>query len=433
MNAMFDIKIADADVLTFETTLASNLENPTSILQAVGGQHYLLSGNVAKSLFPGSSTAQIRKALLHAGAGEARLVKGKQGVERLIARAEPTFVDRFMAPAPVTAPGAFDWHLTEVRLPEAWNSLGGVTNPIWSSIRVGHIDTGYTEQPALGPWQSGQSLVVRTDLDANFFNSPGEDPISALEPGHSDGFPFHGTRTMCTLAGRDTDAPDRPFFGAAPGVEVVPIRDTNSIVVDDQQPGLCEGIRHAVKEGCRVITISQGVTLFPMKCVQDALDEAYGQGVIVVAAAGQHSPFFIFAPGRLRHAIAVGGTIPGRRVWIPSCAGPQVAISAPAEPIRVASTRFKKRYEYIYGESNGTSYATPLVAGTAAIWLARWGAELDVKYSEKWQRVAAFRSILRQSANVPAGWDTQRNGAGILDAFAAIEADLPDANTLVPD
>ena len=245
MSSMFEFRIADADVLAFERDLAVRLENPASILQAVGGQRYLLAGNVAKSLFPGSSTARIRASLLKAGARDVRLVKGAHGVERLTTRSEPAFVTRYMAAAPAPAAGAHDWHLSEVRLPDAWDFLGGVANPIWTSIRVGHIDTGYTEQPALGPWQSGTSPVIRTDLDANFFNAANEDPLSALEPDHDDGFPFHGTRTMCALAGRDANAPQRPFFGSAPGVEVVPIRDTNSIVVDDQQPGVANAGAHA--------------------------------------------------------------------------------------------------------------------------------------------------------------------------------------------
>ena len=430
MRSMFEIKVPDENIVAFEGTLAARLKSPASVLQAVGGQRYLLAGSIAKSLFPGSSTSQIRAELLQAGSAEVRILKGPRGAERLRTRTEPAFVTRFMAPAPVQTPGTLDWHLTEVRLPEAWDVLGGVETSIWSAIRTGHIDTGYTEQPALGPWLNGVSPVVRTDLDANYFDSPNEDPLSALEPDHSVGSPFHGTRTACALAGRDMNAPQRPFFGSAPGVEVVPIRDTNSILIDDQQPGLCAGIRHAVNAGCKVIAISQGITLLPMRCVQDALDEAYAQGVIVVAAAGQYSPFFVFAPGRLPHAICVGGTIPGRKVWIASCAGPEVAISAPAEPIRVASTRFTTNYEYFYGQSNGTSYATPLVAGTAALWLARWGDELDARYPEKWQRVAAFRRVLRESAQVPADWDTQRHGAGVLDALATIKMDLPDQNSL---
>jgi subtilisin family serine protease len=213
-------------------------------------------------------------------------------------------------------------------------------------------------------------------------------------------------------------------------VQAVPVRDTNSIVVDDQQPAVCAAIRHAVTAGCRVITISQGITLFPLGCVQDALDEAYENGVIVVAAAGQYYLFGVVAPARLRHSIAVGGTIPGLAVWPASCSGPEVDICAPAEPIRVASTVYRNGYQFVYGESNGTSYATPLVAGTAALWLTRWASELDTRYPEKWQRVEAFRFALRRSAQVPTGWDTQRYGAGVLDAAAALAIDLPPADEL---
>ncbi len=181
-----------------------------------------------------------------------------------------------------------------------------------------------------------------------------------------------------------------------------------------------------------MITISQGITLFPLREVQDALDEAYANGVIVVAAAGQYV-FGVVAPARTRHSIAVAGTIPGLKVWQPSCSGPQVDISAPAEPIRVASTIYRNGYTFVYGESNGTSYATPLVAGTAALWLAHWDGSLDTEYPEGWQRVAAFLHVLRKTAQAPAGWNTQRHGAGVLDAAAALSEPLPAASLLQPE
>jgi subtilisin family serine protease len=432
MRTTFEIQVPDADVYAFEQRLARRLEQPASVLQAIGGERYLLARHVAKRLFPGTPTAAILKALRGEGARGVRAIKAGVGSSRLAARAEPEFVPRFMAAAPATLPGEIDWHLREVNLPAAWDALGGVDGGAWASIRVGHIDTGYTEQPALGPWQSGTSPVVRTDLDGNYFDRGGEDPLSALEPGHADGFPFHGTRTLCTLAGRDANAPDRPFFGAAPGAQVVPIRDTNSILVDDQQKGLAAAIHHVVDAGCRVMTISQGITLFPLPEVKAALAEAYENGVIVVAAAGQHF-FGVVAPARLRHSIAVAGTIPGLNVWQSSCSGPQVDISAPAEPIRVASAAYRNGYSFPYGESSGTSYATPLVAGTAALWFARWGASLDTAYTQKWQRVAAFLHVLRTTAQRPSGWNTQRHGAGVLDAAAVVAEPLPAASTLQPE
>lgn len=431
MRAAFQLRVPDAEVYEFERALAMRLAAPASVLQALGNERYLLPAHLAKKLYPGAQGAAIRTELARAGAKNVQLVEQSQAVARLATRSEPSYVERFMAAAPAVAPGNVDWHLAEVKLPDAWSALGGVDAAPWQGIRVGHIDTGYTQQPALGPWNGGTSPVVRTDYDANFFDSPGEDPISALEPQHGDGFPFHGTRTMCTLAGRDALAPDRPFFGAAPGVQVVPVRVTNSIVVDDQQPAVCRAIRHAVDAGCGVISISQGITLLPMKCVQEALDEAYERGVILVAAAGQYYLFGVVAPARLKHSIAVGGTIPGLKVWPASCSGREVDICAPAEPIRVATTTHDGDYRYTYGESNGTSYATPLVAGTAALWLTRWQGTLDTMYPQPWQRVEAFRHQLRAKAQVPPGWNTNRHGAGVLDAATTVQAALPDPSMLV--
>ncbi|MCC6195460.1 MAG: hypothetical protein IT518_13435, partial [Burkholderiales bacterium] len=97
MPSMFEIRVPDAKILEFERRLGERLAHPTSVLQAIGGQRYLLADQVAKALFPGASATQMRAELLAGGAREARLVEGERGVERLVARAEPAFVPRFMA------------------------------------------------------------------------------------------------------------------------------------------------------------------------------------------------------------------------------------------------------------------------------------------------------------------------------------------------
>jgi hypothetical protein len=44
----------------------------------------------------------------------------------------------------------------------------------------------------------------------------------------------------------------------------------------------------------------------------------------------------------------------------------------------------------------------------------------------------AFATILRTTARTPAGWDVERNGAGIVDAEAALVADLPRVPEATP-
>jgi hypothetical protein len=52
------------------------------------------------------------------------------------------------------------------------------------------------------------------------------------------------------------------------------------------------------------------------------------------------------------------------------------------------------------------------------------------RYPFKSRRVEAFLHLLCESAQVPAEWDTQRHGAGVLDAAALIGSALPGADLL---
>lgn len=87
---------------------------------------------------------------------------------------------------------------------------------------------------------------------------------------------------------------------------------------------------------------------------------------------------------------------------------------------------------YGYSWSEGTTYATPITASAAALWLAHHTDEaLTVRYPSGWQRVEAFRHLLRSSAaphRDPASCD--RYGAGLLDVEALLKAPLPEPGEL---
>ena len=329
---------------------------------------------------------------------------------------------------------------------------------------MGHIDTGFTRHPVLGFKKgTGTSAWVDTVRDRNFFSKEigdvgeatsvatmfaslddAEDKLGGFSGGH-------GTRTSSVLCGFDTGASAKRaaaagreyagYFGAAPKVPVVPIRVEDSIWLQAELgTGLPDSIDYLVESaGVRVITLSMGAprtlltgTDAPRR-LKDSLRNAYLRGVIVVCAAGNHFPDEqVVFPARLVYTIAVGGTAPGHLPWSGSSYGVQVDVSAPAYPIRRATTQ--RGGKYIYGVGEGTSYAAPLVAGTAALWLAHHGGAIDAQYPARWQRVAAFRSLLKSTALVPPnGWPTSTRGAGILDAGKLLEAALPEAGTLVPE
>ncbi|HBF97853.1 MAG TPA: hypothetical protein DDW95_04825, partial [Alphaproteobacteria bacterium] len=82
-------------------------------------------------------------------------------------------------------------------------------------------------------------------------------------------------------------------------------------------------------------------------------------------------------------------------------------------------------------DGDGSSYAAASVSGTAAIWLARRGAEIGELYKDNtWMVTEAFRSLLKTTAQGRPSDAPDETDTGILDAKALVEADLPDPATL---
>jgi subtilisin family serine protease len=298
----------------------------------------------------------------------------------------------------------------------------------------------------VSPW-------VDTERDRNFFErelSPpeGEVTFAAFDSARDNlgGFSGgHGTRTLSVLCGFSESAAAKAgtyagYYGAAPKAAVVPIRIEDTIWIQNAlRESLPAAIDYLVNEaGVSVISLSMGSPKFAIgtitapQALRDAIDNAYEKGVIFCCAAGNHVPDEkIVFPARCPRTIAVGGSAPDTMPWAGSSYGIQVDISAPAFPIRRANTRRGEKYDY--GIGDGTSFATPLVAGTAAMWLVHRRLEIEQSYPEGWQRVAAFLKILGSTATPGADWNSSIRGPGILNAGAVLNAPLPDKATLSRD
>lgn len=296
------------------------------------------------------------------------------------------------------------WALQNTKLEAAW-ALG-----CGEGIVVGQPDTGITEHDELPPKMFALENAV--DILGNTHT-----PVDPLSKGMAN--PGHGTCTASVLA----SPPEGQIIGAAPAARVMPIRCIDDVKVFNTAP-VAVAVAHAVRTGCHVVSMSLGG--IAGRALHAAIKQAVEQDVIVVAAAGNCVGLVVW-PARYDEVIAVGGTGPDNKPWRGSSRGGSVAISAPAEFVWRAERTSAQAGPSTVSPGQGTSYATALVAGAAAIWLSVHGRDNAIQAA----RVkgvslnSLFVAALRATAYRPEGWD-EDFGAGILDAHRLVGMSLAD-------
>ncbi|HEX5989263.1 MAG TPA: S8 family serine peptidase [Solirubrobacterales bacterium] len=301
----------------------------------------------------------------------------------------------------------------------AWRNLVDVGRPGAAGIVVAVLDSG---------------IAYRAD-GTRFLPSPDFGPEQFV-PGHDfvdgDQLPLdesgHGTHVAGTIA----EKTDNGFglTGLAYGAKLMPVR-----VLDERGLGdalqIAQGIRFAVAHGAQVINMSFN---FPcgkeVPMVDEALREAYEQGVVAVASAGNRgTEKCVSAPATGPRVIGVGGTTEGACLGDYSLPGAGIDLVAPgggeprarcrsvaARPIYQVTLRTDSTDTFgIPANYVGTSMAAAHVSGVAAMVLAsrRINPLLDGE-----ARVRAVTKRLRSTAR-DLGLSRRQQGAGLLDADAA--------------
>ncbi|CAH0137356.1 Subtilisin E [Arthrobacter sp. Bi26] len=301
------------------------------------------------------------------------------------------------------------WALDRTGVSAAWKA-----NPArGAGIRIGQPDTGVTSHVEL-------SGVALSD-GFNVFDGS-SDPTDPLGGG---GNPGHGTATSSVVV---SGAAGR-VRGPAPEATLVPIRCIESVVLTFNGAAVAKAIEHARLRGCDVITMSLGGT--PSRAMKKAIERAIGEGIIVLAAAGNCVKLVVY-PARYDDVIAVAGSNDGNVPWRGSCRGSSVDITAPAENVwhAIAGTNGKEA-----GGGQGTSFAVAITAGVAALWLSHHGknAVMDAATARGTTVQRLFRDLLLATARTPANWDTDAFGVGIVDAQALLARALADPLPPLPE
>lgn len=150
--------------------------------------------------------------------------------------------------------------------------------------------------------------------------------------------------------------------GIAPNIKIMPINVFNGEYADTKD--IIEAIHYAVKNGANIINMSLGDTSYS-KALNNAVQEAYQEGLVIIAAAGnegdlKNSNKRVY-PAAFSHVISVGATTSKDKRAAFSNYDSSVDITAPGDYI--LSTFPKNQYAYM----SGTSMAAPIVTGVAAL------------------------------------------------------------------
>ena len=296
------------------------------------------------------------------------------------------------------------WMLQAMQLTPFAHTASGITVAVLDSGAAYESYTDATGTYAQAPDLAGTPI------------SPGWDFVN--NDAHPDDDHGHGTHITNIIAASATIVP------MAPQATIMPIK-----VLDAGNMGtelaLAEGIRYAVDHGAHVINMSLAFPpgYFPSRFLQDAIDYAEAQNVVMVAAAGNQAGDQVTYPAAFRNVIAVGASrlspIYHPPKWSPwfiddlfltraeySNRGNKVEIAAPAGsmngdadgdgfPEAVVAQTFVPGHptQFQYRLWAGTSQAAAQVSGIAAGMLAANGS----------LTARQVRSILGESARPDLG------------------------------
>jgi type VII secretion-associated serine protease mycosin len=247
-------------------------------------------------------------------------------------------------------------------------------------------------------------VTPHTDLTRNL--ERGKDTVSGGDGfGQKDDSEGHGTKMAGLIAGHGRNTNDG-VLGIAPEARLLPIKGAGSI---DEIDGVTPGIKWASEAGVDVINVS--VTASRGRPLSEAVAAAARADSIIVAAVGNKSENSRLAyPAAIADVLAVGAVDRDGRHAEFSVTGSAVDICAPGVDM---VTTFQNNKYY---KGNGTSEATAIVSGAAALVRAKFP---DLSAPEVVHRLTATADD-----NGPPGRDDEC-GYGVLNIVKALTADVP--------
>ncbi|MHA1991958.1 MAG: S8 family peptidase [Candidatus Hodarchaeales archaeon] len=305
----------------------------------------------------------------------------------------------------------YQWHLEKISAKEAWTITQGN-----SEIIIAVIDSGIDiTHPAL----VNKSWVNFDEIPDNNIDDDDNGYIDDVrgwdfQSNDSDTFPDneHGTFVagMITAGGSTYEN-----IGIVPNVSLMDLKVLNpeGSILLHQIDEFVKAIDYAINNGAQVIQMSISLRGHPPPIFYNAIKQAYDNGIIIVGITGNFGAEVTF-PGAYPEVIAVSAVDSNNKITTFSGKGEQNEICAPGMDlfgISLVNDLLVKR--------SGTSYASPLVAGTVALMLS---VNSDLSVNE-------IRDILHTTA-IDLGKDGKDDdyGYGLINASGAVHSALVTLN-----
>jgi len=286
-----------------------------------------------------------------------------------VAHAEPNYTARTLTNIPNDSYYNWQWHYPQIRLPQAWSINTGS-----SSVRIAVLDTGIdTGHPDLGnnvDVASGYNFVDN-NTDTMDWNNHGSHVAGTIGADTNNNQGVAGVMWDCSIIPVKVlgDGGSGSYWGIAQGILYA--------------AGLTED--PAIPEPVQIINLSLGGPN-NSSILREAVKAAAEAGVIMVGASGNNNGSILY-PALYPEVIAVGAVdynypdAPQRAPY--SNYGDELDLVAPGgntevdsnndgNPDGVLSTWFPRGgpKDYDYSFFQGTSMATPHVAGVIGLMLA---------------------------------------------------------------
>jgi thermitase len=285
--------------------------------------------------------ATVREELVQIGVSVVKLPAGmtpERAVEfyaRLpeVEFAEPNFLSRAIH-IPNDTSWSSQYGPTKLRCEQAWDIQKGDANVVIAIVDTG-VDKKHNDLQA--------KLVAGWDFVGN-----------DNDPDDGNG---HGTHCAGIAAAVTDNA--LGIAGVAIRCSVMPIRVLDNFGFGSNS-NIANGINWAADNGAKVVSLSLGGTA-KSSALEQAVNYAWGKGVVVVAAAGNNGNTTKFYPAAYGNCIAVAATDRNDARASFSTHGSWVDVAAPG--VGIYSTYDGNGYRSL----DGTSMACPHVAGLAGL------------------------------------------------------------------